>query len=165
MRQICNLLFWAIQNKIIWIQLHSVCVCVCVHLCWKGGRCDLWQMSSLGWVSGFIKISWEGSDCLRTSARVTHQCCKHSSGCWAKSRPHAGDTEEPALLWKHWPASHRWSYKSKLGSFRISEMSQQFKHGKLKVWRMFTHLHLLKASMASFHSCSSNSTIPVRYEV
>lgn len=28
-----------------------------------------------------------------------------------------------------------------------------------------TDLHLLKASMARFHSCSSNSTIPVRYAV
>lgn len=36
-----------------------------------------------------------------------HQCYMRSSGCWARSLPHAGCTARPALLWKHWRASHR----------------------------------------------------------
>lgn len=36
-----------------------------------------------------------------------HQCYMRSSGCWARSPPHAGCTARPALLWKHWRASRR----------------------------------------------------------
>lgn len=36
-----------------------------------------------------------------------HQCCRHSSECWARSPPPAGCTAQPALLWRRWPASHR----------------------------------------------------------
>lgn len=43
-------------------------------------------------------------------APFPYQCCRHSSGCWERSPPHAGYTAQLVLLWKHWPAFHRWSY-------------------------------------------------------
>ncbi len=133
----------------------------------KQGVC----MGALRWLSVILRgISFP------PPVYVTHQCCKHSSGCWVISRPHAGDTELPTPQWTRWPASHRWSWQqTKMGSFKISQQSQKSVHDKhastysADVLRLCsdvkTHLHLLKASMARFHSCSSNSTIPVRYAV
>lgn len=44
-------------------------------------------------------------------------------------------------------------------------IKRRIKKQKTECSNVNAHLHLLKASMACFHSCSSNSTIPVRYAV
>lgn len=41
------------------------------------------------------------------------QYCKRSSECWAISHLHAGGTELPGPQWRHWPASHKWSWQDK----------------------------------------------------
>lgn len=61
---------------------------------------------------------------------VTHQCCKHNSGCWVISHPHAGDTKLPSPQWTHWPASHRWSWQHKMVSFYTSNSRENWSKTK-----------------------------------
>lgn len=56
--------------------------------------------------SRLSEMNYHQATC-RCPMQPAHQCYMHSSGCWARSPPHAGCTAQPALLWKRWPASHR----------------------------------------------------------
>ena len=156
---------------------HRVCVCVCVCVSvFKNCTCpNTFNVSEcLKESKKAVKYAEQDqfftySTCMCVCMYVTHQCCKHNSGCWVRSRPHADDTELPSPQWTHWPASHRWSWRHKNRLFYVSknvyvtvrETQTQCKNCS----DVKTHLHLLKASMARFHSCSSNSTIPVKYAV